>query len=137
MPYEIIEHTADQALRAWGANLRGLIESAAQGMIALLFAGEPPAPMQELELPIAADSPEMLLHHSLRELLYLMEDEGLAPVRVAVAEAEEGRAVLRVGVIAREQAEPLLGATIKAVTRHGLEIKRGDGVVSATIVFDV
>lgn len=137
MPYEIIDHTADQAIRATGRDLRELIESAAQGMVALLYADEPPAPTQELQLDVEAETPEMVLHHSLRELLYLMEDEGLAPVRVVVREANEQRAVLSVGVIPRDQAEPLFGALIKAVTRHGLQIERVDDRLSATIVFDV
>jgi SHS2 domain-containing protein len=135
--YKIVEHTADLALRAYGHDLRELIENAAQGMLALLYAEPPPEPAQTLELPVAGDGPEVVLQRSLRELLYLLEDEGLAPVQVAVAEADERRATLKVGVIPRAQAEPLIGAAIKAITRHGLEIVRHDDRLEVTIVFDV
>jgi SHS2 domain-containing protein len=137
MSYEILEHTADQALRAHGRDLRELIQSAAEGMLYLLYAEPPPAPAQTLELPVAADGPEAVLQHSLRELLYLMEDEGLAPVSVAVTTADERQATLQVGVIPREQAEPIFAAPIKAVTRHGLEITPGEDGLQVTVVFDV
>lgn len=137
MGYEILEHTADQALRAHGHDLRELIEHAAAGMIELLYVEKPGPVEQELELSVEADSPEMLVHHCLRELLYLLEDEGLAPVEVAVTEASEEAATLRVGVVPRAKAEPLFGAGVKAVTRHGLAIRRAEGVLSITIVFDV
>jgi SHS2 domain-containing protein len=137
MRYEILEHTADQALRATGHDLRELIENAAAGMISLLYAEAPPPPEQELERTIEADSPELLLHHSLRELLYLLEDEGLAPVAVRVVAATDARATLEVGVISRDAAEPLLGGALKAVTRHRLDIDREENMMSITIVFDV
>lgn len=137
MGYEILEHTADQAIRAHGHDLRELIEHAAAGMIKLLYVEKPGPAEQDLELPVEAESPEMLVHHCLRELLYLLEDEGLAPVEVAVTEADEHTATLRVGVVSRETAEPLLGAGVKAVTRHGLAIERADDLLSITIVFDV
>jgi len=137
MRFQILDHTADRALRAWGRDLRELIENAAAGMIALLYVEPPPPPVQELDLPIEADTPELVLHHSLRELLYLLEDEALAPVSVTVKEASDERAILRVGVIPREGAEPVFGALIKAVTRHGLSIERSDDLMSITVVFDV
>jgi SHS2 domain-containing protein len=137
MAYEILDHTADQAIRATGCDLRELIEQAAAGMLALLYAEAPPPAAREVEVSIAAEGPELVLHHSLRELLYLLEDEGLAPVRVRVVEADEGHAALRVGVIPRASAEPLLGALLKAVTRHGLALEREGDLLAITIVFDV
>lgn len=137
MGYEILEHTADQAIRATGRDLRELIEKAAAGMLALLYSGTAPSPRHEVELSVKGDGPEMVLHHALRELLYLLEDEGLAPVRVRVTSADAERAALRVGVIPRDQAEPLLGTVLKAVTRHGLAIEEDGDVLYITIVFDV
>lgn len=137
MDYEILDHTADRALRAWGHDLRELIEHAAAGMMALLYVETPPAAVREVALTVTADGPEMVLHHSLRALLYLMEDEALAPVSVAVTEATDEGAALRVGVIPREAAEPLFGALIKAVTRHDLRVEPDGDQLTARIVFDV
>lgn len=135
--FEIVEHTADQAIRAYGRDLRELIESAAAGMVALMYTQTPPDAAQYLELEVQAEAADLLLHHCLRELLYLLEDEALAPVSVQVLAASEQQARMRVGVVEREQAEPLLRAPIKAVTRHGLGIKEEDGQLVTQIVFDV
>lgn len=135
--FEILEHTADQAIRAYGQDLRELIESAAAGMLALLYVEQPPEAGQYLDLEVEAEAPDLLLHHCLRELLYLLEDEALAPVSLQVTEASEQAAKLHVGVIDRELAEPLFGAPIKAVTRHGLGISEEDGRLVTQIVFDV
>ena len=137
MSYEIVEHTADIAIRAFGADLRELIENAAHGMLALLYVETPPEPQQTLDLPVAADGPEIVLQHCLRELLYLLEDEDLAPVQVVVTKADEHSASLRVGVIPREEADAIFAAPIKAVTRHGLEIVREGERLRVTVVFDV
>lgn len=122
--YEILDHTADLALRAYGADLRELIENAAAGLLALLH-GEAPtaAPGEWLSRTLTAETPELLLHHCLRELLYLLQDEGLAPVVVEVGEATEHSARLRVGVIAAESLGERPGAPVKAITRHLLEIR--------------
>jgi SHS2 domain-containing protein len=136
-PFELLEHTADVALLARGHDLCELITNAAAGMISILFSGEPPAAEQSLDRDVEAEAPDLLVHHALRELLYLMEDEGLAPVSVEVTACSDNAATIRVGVIPRETAEPLLGAPVKAVTRHALGIAREGEWLTTRIVFDV
>jgi len=136
-PFEILEHTADVALVAHGRELGELIANAAAGMLAVLYGGPPPEAQQVIEREVAADSPDLLLHHALRELLYLLEDEALSPVSVQVTAWRDSSVALRVGVVDRERAEPLLSTMMKAVTRHGLGITEENGWLTAQIVFDV
>jgi len=131
------KHTADQAIRAYGHDLRELIENAAAGMISLLYVEPPPEAEDTLERHIEAEDAEALVHHALRELLYLLEDEALAPVVVEVTEATEQSAILKVAVVARENIEKLFAAPIKAVTRHGLQVARSGDLLTVTVVFDV
>lgn len=135
--FEVLEHTADQAIRVWGADLRELVENAAAGMLFLLYIAPPPAPEATLERAIEAPLPELVVHHALRELLYLLEDEALAPVSVQVLAASETSASFRVGVVERERVEPIFGAPIKAVTMHNLELHRTERGLQIEIVFDV
>ncbi len=136
-PFEILEHTADLSMRAYGRDLRELMENAARGLLALLYAAEPPSSDQVREIAVTAEEPEYLVQRALRELLYLLEDRGEAPVSVEVTAANGGEARLRVGIVPLETVRPMLGAEIKAVTRHGLEIIREPESLSLTIVFDV
>ena len=135
--FETLEHTADLALRVWGRDLRELIENAAAGLISLLYNETPPAAADERPLRVVAEAPELVLHHALRELLYLLEDEGLAVVEVRVTSADEEGAELLAGVVPRDQVAQLLGGPIKAVTHHGLEIRREGGQLLVDLVFDV
>ena len=135
--FQLLEHTADVMLLARGRDLCELITNAAAGMISVLFSGEPPAAEQSLDRSVEAEAPDLLVHHALRELLYLMEDEGLAPVSVEVTACSEAAASMRMGVVARETAGPLLGAPVKAVTRHGLGIEQEGEWLTTRIVFDV
>jgi SHS2 domain-containing protein len=135
--FEIVPHTADQAIRVHGRDVRELVRNAAAGMLALLYVETPGEPVEWLDREIEAESPDLLVHHALRELLYLLEDEALAPVAVEVPRADEQTATLRVGVVPRERAEQLFGAPIKAVTRSGLQLAQTDEGLELTVVFDV
>lgn len=135
--FEVLEHTADLALRAWGRDLTELTRNAADGMLALLYRRTPPEPRQWLELVVTAESAELVLQHALRELLYLLEDQGMAAVRVEVLQADAVRARLRVGLTPLVELKDYLRLEIKAVTRHGLQIEDTPEGLEVTLVFDV
>ncbi|MEA3403848.1 MAG: archease [Armatimonadota bacterium] len=134
--HESIEHTADLAIRAWAPDLAGLIEQAAEGMIEFIVARRVDAE-RTVQVEGQGETPEDLLVDCLREVLLLIELEGLVPMRAEVAAVEEGRATLMVGAVALERAREVLQEDIKAVTYHGLEIDEADDVLQAEVVFDV
>lgn len=135
--WEQVEHTADLALRAWAPDLRGLIEQAARGLIALLLAGEAPPAESTVEIRVQGDSAEELLHDALREVLLLAPLEGLVPVAVQVTAAEEGMASLVVDVAPVGASADLHLQEIKAVTYHGLQVERTARGLEVQVVFDV
>lgn len=135
--WEPVEHIADLALRAWAPDLRGLIEQAARGLVALLVAGDEPPAERTVEVRVEGDSAEELLHDALREVLLLVPLEGLAPVAVEVTAVREGSAALVVGVVPVGTGADLHLQEIKAVTYHGLEVKRTERGLEAQVVFDV
>lgn len=131
--FEEVEHTADWALRAHGADLAGLLQSAARGMLSLL--GDLPSQGEATtwRLRLEAADAESLLVSWLEELLYRMES----------AQVTYGEMEIRVTPDYRLEAEieqvPLLrlGRHIKAVTYHNLAIEHTAQGLAATIVFDV
>lgn len=134
--FESIEHTADLAIRAWAGDLRGLIEQAARGMLDLMLDG-PPEAARTIEVAAEGATPEDLLIDCLREILVLIDMEGLVPVSVEVSQESEEEAVCTVGVVPLQEGRDALVEDIKAVTYHGLEIQRRDDLLEAEIVFDV
>ncbi len=134
--FEVLEHTADYAVRARGRDLAELITSAARGMISLIVDTGGLAAGGTRSLQVEGEDAAGLVHDALRELLYLYED-GEVPVEVQVRASEDPpRAWLTVGTAGLEQARERLLGEIKAVTYHNLEIRRESGLLVTEIVFD-
>lgn len=134
--FEVLEHTADYAVRARGRNLAELIAAAGRGMISLMVDTGGLAAGGTRSLQVESEDTAGLVHKALRELLYLYED-GEVPVEVRVQARENPpRAWLTVGTVRLEQARERLLGEIKAVTYHNLEIRREGGLLVTEVVFD-
>lgn len=132
--YEIVDHTADWALRVYGANITELLVQAALGMTSLIA----PDPLQvptniERHLELDAFDSETLLVDWLSELAYWAEDELLVFKEFELSDVTEIylKAKVRGGRV------PALAKHIKAVTYHELEIIKTERGLTATVVFDV
>ncbi len=136
--YIFLDHAADLALRVWGDDLPELVGNAAEGLLEALYAEPPPSPTGETHIEVSAESPEEVVQHALRALLYLLEDDDLAPVLVSAAPGDgEDGVRLMVGVAALSAVRGLLSREIKAVTRHGLAVREIDGRLQTDIIFDI
>ena len=132
--FEEVEHTADWAFRARGADLKQLFANAAGAMFALqVRAPLPLAEEVERQVEVTGFDRETLLVNWLNELLYLQEKYGEIYRQFDVQEISNTH--LRANV--RGQRSPGTMRMIKAVTFHGLEIKRVAGGWEATVVVDV
>lgn len=132
--FEIIDHTADWALRAYGRDLHHLFRYAAIGMISLMVADPSAVPLTaERHLEFTAPDAETLLVDWLGELAYLAESELLVFPDFDIHELTPERlsTTMRGGQPAEFQKH------IKAVTYHALQITPTERGLEATIVFDV
>ncbi len=132
--FEEVEHTADWAFRVRGQDLKQLFANAADAMFALQLR-PPPPPAQEVErqVEVTGLDRETLLVNWLNELLYLQEKHGEIYREFDLQEISDTR--LRAHL--RGQRSPGAARMIKAVTFHGLEIKRVAEGWEATVVVDV
>ena len=132
--FEVVDHTADWALRVWGSSLAELFVSAARGMTSLMSddLGRRPA-IIERRLELQAFDAESLLVDWLSELAFWAEDE-LLVIRefdLEISPELKLEAMLRGGRVNN------LIKHIKAVTYHNLVIANSEDGLEATIVFDV
>ena len=134
--FEILEHTADVGVRAWGPTLGVLFREAARGMFALITDLERVRSMSSRTVELEADAVEDLLHDWLEEL------NGLHQVRHEVYcgfDVETDGVRLRATV----HGEPLdparheLWIEIKAVTWHDLRVERIAGGFEAAVLLDI
>jgi SHS2 domain-containing protein len=131
---EIVDHTADWAIRVTAADLQALFRLAAEGMAHLMVgSGGLPGAAEVRSVALQAFDVESLLVAWLGELAYFAERDRF------VGREFEVRAVsptaLEASVRGGRSGE--IQKHIKAVTYHGLEIRQTADGVEATIVFDV
>lgn len=134
MDYEILEHTADLKIRAYGKDLPELFSYLLRGM----FESCQPNLMDETlavsrEIAIKNSNLESLLVDFLNEALYLSDVNNEAYFE---AEFEKLIETELIGKIKGRKVKNL-GVEIKAVTWHELEIKKGGNSWQVTVIFDI
>ncbi|MDY6846034.1 MAG: archease [Chloroflexota bacterium] len=130
--YEEVEHTADIALRVWGADFFTLLKESAKGMYELMGVIENPGLPMKVIFTIGHGSNEMQLVDFLNEVLYLMESQAGYYDNFTFINTDEGINVHASGykIISYQR-------NIKAVTFHDLEVIETKGRFETTITFDV
>jgi SHS2 domain-containing protein len=136
--FEELEHTADAGLRVFGDDLGEILVHAAQGMFSLIgrasFAEQD---LAERRWEIDYATADEALLRWLQALLLEFDLRGFFPVMTSV-EAKPGRfaAVARGGTFDPTRHE--LRSELKAVTRHGLCVRRVPrGGLEAEVIFDL
>lgn len=134
--FEAVEHTADEAIRAWGPDLAALLAAAARGMFAVIADVQAVRPLRERRVEVRADTREALLHDWLEELNGLHQVEGELYCEFDV-ETDGRRATATVRGEAIDPRRHGLRGEIKAVTWHDLELRETEGGLEARVLFDV
>lgn len=135
-PFDVIEHTADVGIIAYGRSLEELFANAARGMMSFLIDFSSVRLIEQRTVSADADDREGLLIAWLNELLVLLNADGFVPGRFTVRDLTPTR--LRADV-AGEPVDPArhrFHLDVKAATYHNLEIKQ-DGLWQARVIFDV
>ena len=136
--YDLVEVTADVAVRARGDDLPELYANAAWGMMDLICDSATVRPVRTWELRVSADDQEGLMVDFLTDLLVLFETEGVLLSSVEVDVVSEGTST---SLVARVTGEPFdpdrheLLHDIKAVTYHTLEVRPDEGY--ARVLLDI
>jgi SHS2 domain-containing protein len=135
--YEIIEHTADIGIRAYGRDLKELFANAAYGCFEVLADLDNVRLLESVDLTLEAENLEELLVSWLRELLYKCDSLQILFKDFQIKRLEQNR----IDATARgERLHPQrhrFKAEIKAVTYHELKIEKIAGVWTVQVIFDV
>jgi len=134
--FDIIEHTADTGIKAYGATLEEAFANAAYGMFTLIADPETVRETLSREINVEADDREALLVAWLNELLYVLDVEQLVFKRFTVLDLNDTH------LSAEAHGEPIdtrrhvLRPGVKAATFYMLRIDESDGV-SVQVIFDI
>lgn len=134
--YEVLPHTADTGIIAYGSTAFELFEHAAYGMFDLMTDLEDVPSRYSRPIVAAGDTVEELLVNWLSNLLAESEIHELVFSAFAVDRLEEGGVQGSAGGMPWDGIE-LRGAPIKAVTYHDLAVVEIPDGWWARVIFDV
>jgi SHS2 domain-containing protein len=135
MRYEILEHTADIGIKAFGKDLSELYANAALGMFEIIFGRRATNSEERVTVEVDGMDAENLMVRWLSELLHLSR-EGWVFGGFEIKEINEQN--LRAECRGKKHHQMLKPKTeIKLVTYHGLKVERSQEGCRAEIIFDV
>lgn len=136
-PFEMMNHTADISIKAYGKSLKELFENAALGMFNILADLEGITTSTELEIKVEAPDKQELLVEWLDELLYDFYTKHIIFCEFNITELTDKNLTAKVKGRFIGENKNRLKTEIKAATRHDLRIKKKEDTYEVQIVFDV
>jgi len=135
MKYEILEHTADIGIRAFGKDLPELYANAAFGMFEIIFGRRATNSKERVTVEVAGVDAENLMVRWLSELLNLSREGWVfGGFKIMDINEKKLRAECR-GQKRHLASKPK--TEIKLVTYHGLKVEKDEEEYKAEIIFDV
>ncbi len=134
--FEVIEHTADTGILAYGSTLEETFASAARGMFSVMVDLDEVRPRESRRIAVEAPDQELLLAEWLSELLFVFETEFMVFSRFEVEFPGPGHLQATAWGERIDPERHHVGTGIKAVTHHMLRLEHQDGY-RATVIFDV
>ena len=141
--FEIINHTADIGIKAYGKNLKELFLNAARAMFEIMIEVTKRKPIfakiehKKCLLNKQGNNIEEILVAWLSELLYLFSSEGLIMERANIHRLDSSCIQAEVTSKIPKPDFYRIKTEIKAVTYHELEIKKTEHSFEAQVIFDV
>jgi SHS2 domain-containing protein len=135
--FEIIDHTADTGIIAYGATMKQLFSNAASGMYSLIFDFPPGNKSVQRTVELQAPDDEALLVEWLNELLFLFDMEHVVFDSFEFDTLDKGKLEARCKgyKIDLQHNKPLW--ELKAATYHMLNIRKSRNGYQAQVIFDI
>jgi SHS2 domain-containing protein len=131
--FEIIDHTADVAIAAYGADMKKAFSNAAFGMFSIIT--DIDKVIRDVE--VTADEIKVLLVSWLNELLFICEVEKTLFKRFDISELDGTRIVAKCYGETINPKRHRIKTEIKAATYHMTQIEaKGDGI-RIQVLFDI
>lgn len=132
--FELLEHTADAGVRAWGRTQEAMFQAAARGLYALALAAPPLGNATPHAFSVAGTGPDERLVRFLAELVYLLNTRDWAATDLRLHLGADGLDVH--GQFVRVSADEIL-REIKSPTYHLLDVREEAGRWTAVVYFDL
>jgi SHS2 domain-containing protein len=136
-PFEIIDHTADIGIIAYGADIKEVFANAALGLFNLMADLTDLDENLKREVGMSAEDIEVLLVEWLNELIYISEVDHVIFKRFEISELSNNSIKATCFGQKLESSQHRLKREIKAATYHMLKIDKENNSYKAQIIFDI
>ncbi|UCH50807.1 MAG: archease [Chloroflexota bacterium] len=136
-PFEIIDHTADIGIVAYGADIKKVFANAAVGLFSLMADPDDFNEDIKRELKLSAEDVEVLLVEWLNELIYIFDVEHTFFKRFEVDELTGTQIKARCFGEKIKPSQHKLKREIKAATYHMLKIDKEESGYKVQVIFDI
>ena len=134
--FEIIDHTADVGIAAYGADVSQAFANAARALFSLITELDDVAEVLYRDIELTAPDEEGLLVEWLNELIYLFDTENILFKRFDIIQLNNTQLKARSYGEKVDKSKHKLKTGVKAATYHMLKVDKGDGC-KVQVLFDI
>ncbi len=135
--FEVIDHTADIGIIAYGSDIKQVFANAALGLFSLITELDTIEETIQHDVELSSEDSENLLVEWLNELLYTFDVEHIVFKRFEIDEHNYVQLKARCFGDRINPARHKLKREVKAATYHMLTINREDNGYRAQVIFDI
>ena len=134
--FEIVNHTADVGIIAYGADMNGAFANAAKALFSLITELDDVEEVVHRDIELTAPDQESLLVEWLNELIYLFDAENMLFKRFDITQLSQTHLKARSYGHEVDSSKHKLKMGVKAATYHMLRVDKGDGY-KVQVLFDI
>jgi len=134
--FEIVDHTADVGIIAYGADMSQAFANAARALFSLITELDDVAEVIQRDIELTATDVESLLVEWLNELVYQFDTESILFKRFDIIQLNNTRLKARGYGEKVDSSRHKLKIGVKAATYHMLKVDKGDGC-RVQVLFDI
>jgi SHS2 domain-containing protein len=134
--FEIINHTADVGIRAYGADMKAAFANAARGLFSLITELDDIEEVVHRDIELTAPDQESLLVEWLNELIYLFDAENIIFKRFDITQLSQTQLKARSYGHQVDSSKHKLKTGVKAATYHMLKVEKNNGSM-VQVLFDI
>ena len=134
--FEIVDHTADVGIRAYGASINQAFANAAKALFSLITELDSVDEVLHRDIELVAPDQESLLVEWLNELIYLFDAENIIFKRFDITRLNSTRLKARSYGEKVDSSKHKLKIGVKAATYHMLKVDKTNGC-QVQVLFDI
>ncbi|GAH33369.1 unnamed protein product [marine sediment metagenome] len=134
--FEILDHTADVGIIAYGNDMKQAFTNTAKGLFSLITELDNINEVLYRDIELVAPDQESLLVEWLNELIYLFDAENVIFRRFDIVELDDTRLKARSYGERVDSSKHKLKTGVKAATYHMLKVDKTDGC-KVQVLFDI